>query len=66
MYEKARIKSAEKKGIQKGMQRGIQKGRREEKLQVAKQMLDDGLNISIIMKYTGLSMEEIEEIRQRL
>ena len=56
--ENSRLKSAEKKGRLEG--------RQEEKTQIAKQMLYDGLDMNITMKYTDLSVEEIEEIRRGL
>ena len=34
----------------------------EEKKETAKRMLDDGLSISTISKYTGLPVEEIEKL----
>jgi len=44
-------KEAEEKGIEKGV------------IKVAQQMLIDGEPIEKIMKYTGLSKEEIEELK---
>ena len=35
----------------------------EEKKKTAKNMLQDDMSINIIMKYTGLSKEEIENIK---
>lgn len=37
--------------------------RREEKIEIAKNMLKDNLPISAIIKYTGLSKEEIEKLK---
>ncbi|MDO9535168.1 MAG: transposase, partial [Bacillota bacterium] len=42
---------AEKQGMEKGMEK------------VAKQMLSEGEDIEKIMKYTGLSREEIEKLK---
>jgi predicted transposase/invertase (TIGR01784 family) len=47
---------------QKIMQQGMQKGRQEEKLQVAKSMLKEGLAVQVIQKVTGLSQEELAGI----
>ena len=44
-------KEAEEKGIEKGV------------IKVAQQMLIDGEPIEKIMKYTGLSKEEIEKLK---
>ena len=40
-----------------------EEGKKEEKLAIAKNMLKDSLDIEIIMKYTGLSKEEIEKLK---
>ena len=37
--------------------------REEGLIETAKNMLQDGMSINIIMKYTGLSKEEIENIK---
>ncbi len=37
-------------------------GKIEGKLEIAKNMLKDGMNLEIVMKYTGLSKEEIENL----
>jgi len=46
-------------GIQPGEQRGIEKG----KLDVARMMLQNGLDRNTVMKMTGLAAEEIAQIR---
>ena len=43
------------KGIQLGEQRGIEKGRNEGKLEVARTLLQNGLDRSTIKKMTGLT-----------
>ena len=56
-------------GLEKGLQEGLEKGLQEsiqEKTQSAKQMIDDGLDVNIIMKYTNLPMDYIEKIKQGL
>ena len=42
---------------------GIAEGRIDEKRKTAKNMLQDGVNIKTIIKYTGLSKEEISSIK---
>lgn len=60
------ISTAEMKGIQKGLQKGIQKGRIEghieEKTEIARNMKADNIPLSTIIKYTGLTAREIEEL----
>ena len=48
---KKSMEDAEKKGMEKGMER------------VARQMLSEGQAIEKIMKYTGLTSEEIEKLQ---
>ncbi len=49
------IKEGMEKGIEKGMEKGMEK--------VAKQMFSDGEDINKIIKYTGLSREDIERLK---
>ncbi|HHV7707699.1 TPA: ISNCY family transposase, partial [Salmonella enterica] len=55
------------KGIEKGRLEGIQigeeKGRNEGKLEVARTMLQNGLDRSTVMKMTGLTAENLDQIR---
>lgn len=55
------------KGIQLGEQRGIEKGRHEGKLEgkleVARTMLQNGLDRNTVMKMTGLSEDDLAQIR---
>ena len=41
----------------------MNKGKIEEKLEIAKAMLQDTNDYSVISKYTGLSIEEIEKLQ---
>ncbi len=47
---------------QKGMEQGIEQGIEEEKLSMVKAMLKEKLDISLISKITGLSIEEINQL----
>lgn len=49
-------------GEEIGLKKGREIGKRSGILETAKKMLLDGLNIKSIMKYTGLSKEELENI----
>ncbi|EEH12212.1 Rpn family recombination-promoting nuclease/putative transposase [Wolbachia endosymbiont of Muscidifurax uniraptor] len=57
-----RLDLAEEKGIQKG----IEKGKIEEKIEVAKAMLANNVDVNTIVKFTGLSISEIEELSGNL
>ena len=43
------------------MEKGMEKGINQQKLQTAQSMLRDHLPLEMIIKYTGLSKEEIEK-----
>ena len=49
-------------GVEKGISQGIQQGSQQTKIETAKNMLNDNLDIQTIIKYTGLSMEEIKSL----
>lgn len=59
LKELARLKDAEDKGIKQGIEKGIEKN----KLDIAKNMLESNMSIDMISKFTGLSTEEIENLR---
>ena len=48
----------------KGYEEGIEDGRKDEKIEIAKKMLSKGNNIEDIIDLTGLSIEEIEKLRE--
>ncbi|MEI3393414.1 MAG: Rpn family recombination-promoting nuclease/putative transposase [Clostridia bacterium] len=50
------------KGVDDGIEKGIKKGAKQEKLQIAENMLKEGTSIEFIEKVTGLTKEEIEKI----
>ncbi|EDV0069642.1 Rpn family recombination-promoting nuclease/putative transposase [Salmonella enterica subsp. enterica] len=49
----------ENRGIEKGIEKGILKG----KLQTARNMLAEGMDLHTVMKMTGLTAEELAQIR---
>ncbi|WP_067705845.1 Rpn family recombination-promoting nuclease/putative transposase [Erwinia sp. ErVv1] len=53
----------EQKGIEKGIQLGRQVGRNEAKLEVARTMLQNGLDRDTVMKMTGLTADDLAQIR---
>ncbi|WP_353269960.1 Rpn family recombination-promoting nuclease/putative transposase [Wolbachia endosymbiont (group A) of Myopa testacea] len=57
-----RLDLAEEKGIQKG----IEKGKIEGKIEVAKAMLANNVDVNTIVKFTGFSISEIEELSGNL
>ncbi|EBF4234800.1 Rpn family recombination-promoting nuclease/putative transposase [Salmonella enterica] len=57
------IQIGEEKGRMEGIQLGEEKGRMEGKLEVARTMLQNGLDRGTVMKMTGLTADELEQIR---
>ena len=49
-------------GEAKGKAEGLAEGEAKEKLNIARNMKQDGIDIAIIAKYTCLSVEEIEKL----
>ncbi|MCI8832943.1 MAG: Rpn family recombination-promoting nuclease/putative transposase [Clostridia bacterium] len=60
LMDKVAIEAA---GYDKGLEEGMQQGIEKQKLEIAKKMLDDKLDIELIMQYTGLTKEEIEKLK---
>ena len=53
----------EQKGIEIGEQRGIEKGEREATLKIARTMLENSIEPRSVMKMTGLTEDEIQQLR---
>ena len=56
------LNEAERKGMQKGIKEGRQKGEKKKALEIAKSMIDMGLDKKTISKTTGLDLSEIEKL----
>ena len=54
-----------KEGMKEGIEKGINKGSKNEKINIAKNLLKEKINIELISKATGLSIEEIEELIEK-
>jgi len=61
--EQKGIEKGRAEGLQLGEQRGIEKGRNEGKLEVARTMLQNGIDRSTVMKMTGLTEDDLAQIR---
>ena len=57
------IQQGIEQGIQLGEQRGIEKGEREATLKIARTMLQNGIDRNTVMKVTGLTEEDLAQIR---
>ncbi|MBP3449152.1 MAG: Rpn family recombination-promoting nuclease/putative transposase, partial [Spirochaetaceae bacterium] len=51
-----------KEGVEEGISQGISQGSQQAKIETAKNMLKDNLDIQTIIKYTGLSLNEIQTL----
>ena len=68
-YEK---QEARKEGLEKGLKEGEKKGKieglkegeKKSKIEIAKNMLKDNVDINIISKYSGLSIDEIKDLKK--
>ena len=57
------ILNTEKKiSYEEGVESGIEQGIKEEKIEIAKNMLSKGMDIGDISEVTGLSIEEIRKL----
>jgi len=54
--------AGQEKGREIGRAEGEQQGRRREKLETVRNMKADGIMVPMIMKYTGLTAEQIAEL----
>ena len=61
LREKARHDEAQ--ALYHAEQKGIQKGASERSLEIARSMIADGEPVSKIMRYTGLTQNEVEGLR---
>ena len=50
-------------GMELGMKKGMEKGKNERSQEIAKTMLADGVDINLIMKYSGLTQEQIDKLK---
>ena len=60
--EKKGIAIGEKKGIAIGEKRGMQQGVQQTRIETARNMLKDGLPSDLIMKYTGISAQNLAKL----
>ena len=60
------IKQGIEQGIEKGIEQGIEQGITYEKNNTAIAMLNENIDITIISKITGLTIEEIKKLKKSL
>jgi predicted transposase/invertase (TIGR01784 family) len=57
-------KTVEEESLERGLEQGLVRGREEERTTIALAMLNDNQPIDTIVKYTGLSEEEVVQLMQ--
>ena len=57
------IDTAKQEGLAEGMELGMEKGMNQKALDIARNMLADGFDINLIMKYSGLTQEQIDKLK---
>ena len=60
---KERMELGMAKGKQEGLAEGMEKGINQRSLDIARNMLADGVDLNLIMKYSGLTQEQIEKLK---
>ena len=56
------IEQGIEKGIEKGIEQGLEQGTRQSKIEIATELLKNNVSKDVIMKSTGLTESEIEEL----
>ncbi len=59
------LANAERKGLEKGKKEGLKEGAKQEKILIAKNAINNNLDDNTIKIITGLSLEEIKELRNK-
>ena len=59
------LNEAERKGIKKGRQEGIKEGEKSKAIEIAKSLINIGLDKESISKSTGLDLNEIEKLMSK-
>ena len=59
------IKEGLQKGIQEGLQKGIQEGEKSKAIEIAKSLINIGLDKETMSKSTGLDLNEIEKLMSK-
>ena len=57
------VDTAKREGIAEGMEKGMELGMNQKALDIVRNMLADGIDINLIMKYSGLTQEQIEKLK---
>lgn len=61
--EASMIEWATEKGIAKGIEKGLVEGEKRKAIEIAKNMLSFGIEVSVIAKTSGLTVSEVEALK---
>ncbi len=61
-YKEEGLKEGLKEGLEQGIEQGIEQGMKYEKIEIARGLLKNNVDMKIISDSTGLTIEEIENI----
>ena len=59
------LKEGHKKGHKEGKEEGLKEGAKKNSFDIAKRMLEKGINIETISELTGLTAEEVSMLKDR-
>lgn len=59
------IDTSYEEGVQKGIEQGIEQGKKRQSIQTAKTLLKNGVAIELIVQATGLTEDEIKQIKNQ-
>ena len=62
LYGNEREKEGIKEGIKEGKKEGLEIGEKNKAIEIAKKMIDSGMNKQEIIKYTGITEEELKDL----
>ncbi|GAA0783129.1 hypothetical protein [Hathewaya limosa] len=60
------LENAEQKGLQQGLKKGLQQGKMEGMVAAAKNLLVMNMDLEVISKATGLTIDEIKNLKKGL
>jgi len=65
-WERRGIEKGMEKGIEKGIEKGLSEGERKKAIEVALNLLKEGVDVPVIMRATGLTQSELEKLAQEM
>jgi len=61
---KASLDTSFEEGLEKGREEGLEKGREEKSVEIAKELLRNGISPEVIKHATGLTQEQLEGLKE--